>query len=205
MTILSLIATLFIVFCSLVLWQEKTEVPVIQTEVARWVVTGDFDGNGKTDTLKESYVNSVTNQEINLPQFNSVEYDSLVSIAVNNNPKVSLKSGNSLIPELHIAKTKQLFGICWLRNIGDLNGNGTDEISVVIDWADWSNLNYCLVYTLRDGVWKQLTKIQIAEWQMKEENSQFGGFIFENQKGEFYAEEYDIRKGQIILKELQLN
>ncbi|MEM6264008.1 MAG: hypothetical protein AAGI38_15955 [Bacteroidota bacterium] len=170
-------------------------------------ITGDFNGDGKPESLKERYVHSTSHAEIELPDPDKIEYDSLVSLAVSSHPKVYLQSNDDEIPNLHMAHGGQLFGLCWLKNEGDINGDGADEISLVLDWADWSNLNTCRIFSLKNNQWKQIGSFSIGEWQMypSEDECLFEGFIHQDTLGNFYVETYDWEAGLVVQKELQLD
>ncbi|UOE46459.1 hypothetical protein MTO98_18835 [Mucilaginibacter sp. SMC90] len=59
-------------------------------------------------------------------------------------------------------------GLLYLKNEGDLNGDGGDEISCVTNKADWSNLNVCTIMTYKNGKWNMLYWFPIWEWQLPE-------------------------------------
>jgi len=52
-------------------------------------------------------------------------------------PTLILKSNTSLIPNLILNKELFALGVAWLNNEGDLNGDGGDDISVIIGWGDF--------------------------------------------------------------------
>jgi len=110
----------------------------------RWCITGDFNGDGQQETLQESFVSSIDGKEIN-KKYNA-DYDSMVSLTIKQKPICRLLSNK--IKPLTINKNNwQIFGLAYLKNEGDLDGNGTDEVGLIIDWADWSNVNYYHVFT----------------------------------------------------------
>jgi hypothetical protein len=67
---------------------------------------------------------------------------------------------------LQISQSPQLFGIAWIRNEGDLLGNGKDEISYVVDWADESSLNTCHIMTYTKDGWKELYGFMVHDWEI---------------------------------------
>ena len=131
----------------------------------RFVIMGDFDGDGKTEQLIEHYFSRRDNKETN-KFYEDLDYDYNVAFAVQKDASVFLTSDNPLIDTLHIAKGGQLFGISYLKNEGDLDGDGGDEISYVIDWADWSNWNTWYIMTCKNGKWKELYSFEIWDWQL---------------------------------------
>ncbi|HTF81568.1 MAG TPA: hypothetical protein VL947_07580 [Cytophagales bacterium] len=69
---------------------------------------------------------------------------------------------------LHFASGGQLLGLSYLKNEGDLNGDGNDEVSYVVKWADWSSRNSCHIVTYKNKRWVVLYSFSIAEWQLPE-------------------------------------
>jgi hypothetical protein len=155
------------------------------------VISGDFNGDGVNDTLTEILISSKNNSSIDeLPE---LEYDSLVAFIHLQQTKLSLKSNHENIPELMTVNWNDSFGFLWLMNEGDLNGDGTEEISLVVDWADWSAVNHCFIYSLINGKWIELTKFEIREWQLydSQDGESFEGFIMKNQNGESMINTFD--------------
>ena len=132
----------------------------------RFVITGDFDSDGKKEQLIEHYFSLRDNKETNKFYEGLEDYDDAVELAVEKNTYVFLSSDNSLIDTLRIIKGGQVFGISYLKNEGDLDGDGGDEISYVIDWADWSNLNTWHIMTYKNGKWEELYSFPIWDWQL---------------------------------------
>lgn len=80
------------------------------------------------------------------------------------------KSSNALL--INNTTTKQqlvsgpIVGLYFLHNEGDLNNDGTDELSYVVDWADQSTLNTYHIITNNNNEWKELYSFPIWEWQI---------------------------------------
>lgn len=65
---------------------------------------------------------------------------------------------------------------------GDLNGDGTVDISYVVQWADWSSLNTWHVMSYKNKMWTELYSFPIWDWQLPdlpETNNRFGLFGLE--------------------------
>ena len=129
----------------------------------RFVITGDFDGDGKKEQLFEHYYSQRDNKETNKYDDRLDDYDEMVRIAIAKDVYVFLSSDNSKIDTLRITKGGQVFGISYLKNEGDLDG---DEVSYVVDWADWSNLNIWNIMTYKNGKWQALYAFPISDWQL---------------------------------------
>lgn len=132
----------------------------------RFEISGDFDGDGKKEHLLEHYFSSIDNKETNKYYKGLNEYNQLVVLTQLKEPYSFVMSDNLKIDTLHIAKNNQLFGLSYLKNEGDLNGDGTDEVSYVVDWADWSNSNTWHIVTFEENEWKELYAFPIWDWQI---------------------------------------
>lgn len=87
-----------------------------------------------------------------------------------------------------------------MTNVGDLDGNGTDELGV---FTDWHSSNWCgfYVYTFTDGEWKQLiTTIDIHRDHYKDSLNN-GVNVVERSEHKGYLKVHfsDIRNEQICL------
>lgn len=130
----------------------------------RFSIRGDFNGDGKVERLTERYFSLLENSES--PKYYDVEsYDELVGIAITKDPLSYLECSNPEIDSLFVSNSGQLFGLSHLKNVGDLNEDGGDEISYVVDWADWSNLNTCRVMSYQNGKWLELYAFPVWDWQ----------------------------------------
>lgn len=131
---------------------------------SRFVLHGDFDGDGLQDTLTEHFFSSIDNRETN-KYYKDLDYELLVRLNDQQSPFSFVSSSNGKIDTLHIG-SGILFGLSWLKNEGDLNGDGTDEVSYVPDLADWSSLNHCVLMTYRHHRWEVLYRFSIWDWQL---------------------------------------
>ncbi|MGG9961194.1 hypothetical protein [Ferruginibacter sp. SUN106] len=107
----------------------------------RFIISGDFDGDGKKEQLIEHFFSGVDNKETNKFYEGLSDYDQLVALTVKKDPVSFVLSDNKNIDTLGISSTSQLLGLSFLKNEGDLNGDGTDEVSYVVNWASWSSVN----------------------------------------------------------------
>lgn len=132
----------------------------------RFIIEGDFDGDGKKEKLTEHFMSGLDKKETN-KYYDAVEdYGDMVDMTIKKEPVSYVLSENTAIDTLKIHSGGQLFGISYLKNEGDLNGDGTDEVSYVVDWADWSNLNSWRIMTYKKGKWKELLSFSIWDWQL---------------------------------------
>jgi hypothetical protein len=132
----------------------------------RFNIQGDFDGDGKKEKLTEHFCSSLDNKETNKFYDSLAEYDQLVALTIVKEPFSFVKCSNKGIDTLHIADRGQLLGLSYLKNEGDLNGDGTDDVSYVVNWADFSNWNTWHIVTFRNHKWEELYAFPIWDWQL---------------------------------------
>lgn len=132
----------------------------------RFIIDGDFDGDGKQEKLIEHFYSLRTNQETNKFYDGLPDYGDLVILTIDKHPFSFITSDNKNIDTLSIWSYGQLLGISYLKNEGDLNGDGTDEVSYVVDWADWSSLNTWHIVTYKNEKWEKLYSFPIWDWQL---------------------------------------
>jgi hypothetical protein len=132
----------------------------------RFIIYGDFNGDGKKDTLTEHFISDLSKQEMNK------YYDGMEDMgdAIDTNAKLQpisfITSSNPLIDTLHIGADAQVDGIEYIKNEGDLNNDGTDEIAYVINYLDWSSCNTCHIVTYKNNKWEELYSFSIHDWQL---------------------------------------
>jgi hypothetical protein len=88
------------------------------------------------------------------------------TLTLEQQPYSFVSSSKANLDTLHITDEFQQFGLAFLKNEGDLNGDGTDEVSYVVNWADWSNLNTWHLMTFRNNQWEELHSFSIWDWQL---------------------------------------
>lgn len=144
---------------------------------SRLVLQGDFDGDGLADTLTEHFFSNIDHLETN-KYYKDLDYDLMVKLNDHQSPFSFVSCSNSKIDTLQIG-SGLMFGLSWLKNEGDLNGDGTDELSYVVDLADWSSLNHCTLMTYRNHQWEVLYRFPIWDWQLPDlpmTDSEYGLF-----------------------------
>ncbi len=132
----------------------------------RFIIEGDFDGDGKKEKLAEHFFSGLDHKETNKFYDSLPEYEQLIALTVHKKPISFVSCTNPKIDTLLIASQGQLLGLSMLRNEGDLDGDGGDEISYVVNWADFSNINTCYLMTCKDHHWQELYSFGIWDWQL---------------------------------------
>lgn len=131
----------------------------------RFVVVGDFDGDGRGDTLAEHLMDRRSGTEAF--KFHENEgYERRNDRLARERPLCYIAATGSGIDSIPLALEYPASGLAFMRNEGDLDGNGTDELSYVVDHLDASSVNDCNVVTLTRRGWKSMLSFQIREWQI---------------------------------------
>ncbi|NVN96395.1 MAG: hypothetical protein HXX18_14060 [Bacteroidetes bacterium] len=138
----------------------KNSIPILGY---RFVVSGDFNGDHITDTLYERYTDSTFQNEA--PKYydnpdTNFEYFDMVFINEYLN-KISFIEWR----KLNIKLIGGQLGFHYIENCGDINLDGKDELLVVKQWSDMSNLNHAYIYTLEKNHWKEIYATPVWEWQ----------------------------------------
>lgn len=132
----------------------------------RFVITGDFNGDGKKETITEHFYSKIDNKESNKFYDSLIDYSQLVEMTIKKKPYSFVTCNDKSINTLHISSAPRQLGLSYLKNEGDLNGDGTDEISYVVNWADWSNCNTWQIMTYKNNRWQELYSFEIWDWQL---------------------------------------
>jgi hypothetical protein len=130
-------------------------------KLKKLLAIGDFNGDGKQDTIFQHHVSGLTNTEIEYaPDPFENDWDTVVKWFYDQESKVYLSLGESKqnILDLGIAH-----GLYCLINIGDNNNDQKDEIALVVDYLDYSRVNSCKIHTICENKLKLLKQFQIHE------------------------------------------
>lgn len=141
----------------------------------RFVLVGDFDGDQVQDTLMERYVNRETNQETN-KFFEDVDLLSYQGDRIDGQKIFSYMVANNTALDTFL-NTSDL-GISYAETIGDIDGDGADEVGIVKYHADYSSMNTYYIYTYKKG-WKLYYSFEVREWEfpdLPEYNTNYGLF-----------------------------
>ena len=131
----------------------------------RFVIVGDFNGDGKLDTLAEHYTSGVTGRESNKFYDSLGDYGDLVALAVLKEPYSFVLSNDKRMDTLRISQGGQLLGLSYLKNEGDLDGDGADEVSFLVNAADWSSVSTYHIASYKKGRWREIYSFGVWDWQ----------------------------------------
>ena len=121
-------------------------------------IIGDFDGDSKTDTLFQNTINEIT--KLSIDSFPDNQWDSIENYFYKINADVILTILNRQYDTLHLGSGG---GLYCLINIGDNNNDKKDEIALVVDYYNFTNITPCCIYTLCGNKWKELKSFKIHE------------------------------------------
>lgn len=125
-------------------------------------IAGDFNGDGKQDTLYQHNHSRLTNTEIDsIPAFEGEDgYFKLQNWLKEQRSDVYLTINQPATDTIHLGAET---GLYCLLNLGDLNNDGKDEVAFVVDYADESNINTCSIYSCCNGKWTAVKDFSINE------------------------------------------
>lgn len=124
-------------------------------------VVGDFNGDGKQDTIFQHNWSKLTKTEIeySADPFQN-DWDTVVKWFYDQDAEVYLTSNKSNQDTLRLGPAQ---GLYCLINIGDNNNDGKDEIALVVDVLDFSRVNTCEIYSLCKDKWTILKQFDVHE------------------------------------------
>jgi hypothetical protein len=155
-------------------------------------VTGDFDGDGKLDTISQNNISDITHQQIDSYPCN--QWDSIEKYFDKIEADVILTIKNKNCDTLHLGSGS---GLYCLINIGDNNKDKKDEIAFVVDYHNFTNISPCDIYTLCKNKWIKLKTFDIHEsaFDYESENDsdfkQIKGFLECHKNKWFYIDYMD--------------
>ncbi|WP_333599695.1 hypothetical protein [Flavobacterium sp.] len=137
---------------------------IVTETLPKLYLTGDFDGDKKTDTLNQFFMSAEFPEAMNEVTFgysNDDEYQSdKIDYFFKHDINAFIKSNSQKFNSLNLGVC---FGAFCLINLGDINNDGKDEIAICIDYCDYSLLNSCEIYSYCDNDWKQLKQFNVNE------------------------------------------
>jgi len=124
----------------------------------KFSLTGDFNGDGKLDTINQNVI--IANSKKQIDYFPSSQWDTIENYFDRIKADVILTVKNQKCDTLHLGSGG---GLYCLINIGDNNKDKKDEIAIVVDYYNFTNISPCNIYTLCNNKWKVLKSFKIHE------------------------------------------
>lgn len=155
-------------------------------------IIGDFDGDGKKDTLYQNTVNQINQSSID--SFADNQWDSIENYFYKINADVILTIANRHFDTLHLGAGG---GLYCLINMGDNNKDNKDEIALVVDDYSFTNISSCYIYTLCGHKWIALKSFKIHEsaFDYRGDSAiifkQINGFLEQRKNKWFYIDYQD--------------
>ena len=139
--------------------------PVMDTPVwgYRFTIKGDFNGDGRQDTFYEHFYSMKERRETN--KFFSGDEDiyELANIAGDKDVSSYMTCNNCGVDTL---PASGCIGPLFVKNEGDLDGDGADEIGYVPSLAQMSSINRYHILSYKKGKWVELCTFGMWEWQL---------------------------------------
>lgn len=122
-------------------------------------IRGDFNGDGKLDTLFQNNINLESGMPIDsLPEL--PEWENMLSYLDEHYSNIIVTYSKNQSDTLYLGAG---FGLFCFINLGDLNHDKKDEFAFVTENADYSRVNHCYIYTLCHNKFTQLKSFYIYE------------------------------------------
>lgn len=149
-------------------------------------IAGNWDGSGKNKLLKEHYFSRAKGKEVISPSrseaSDSIDYMDLIEMSIKLDATSYLLDDERTMDTLFVSKGRnaQIFGVFYLKNEGDLDGDGADEIGFVPEWAQMSSTNQYYIMSYKDGKWVNYFSFPIWTWM-----EDFDGLVKKVDKNKF--------------------
>lgn len=179
----------------------------------RETIVGDFDGDGSQDTLFEKYLSRLTGKETN----KSYDFDGFGDGSDflgywqkwigEKQIMLKLTSKKPEITPFMVDSNGMHDGFLYLKNVGDLNQDGTDELVYCLNYIDFSNSSSAYLATYKNRKWKNVHHWIITEHDFQYEvgKSKPDPTYIRKKNGKVYCREMDGDYGGYRWKHLKTN
>ncbi|MES2487787.1 MAG: hypothetical protein V4581_17805 [Bacteroidota bacterium] len=151
--------TLFAIIFALTAHSQDTP-PIGYYTAPTYSITGDFDGDGKQDTLNQFITDSMGNRLQYMEEIESETWSDYVYNFADKGYRTSIAIEGK---EDNLLSFKQAQGMYCLINLGNLNKAKGDEIAIIPDAVDESRHSYCHIYSLCKGRWQRVFEFSLHE------------------------------------------
>ncbi len=131
-------------------------------------ISGDWDGDKVEEMLFEYYFSRKLNKQV-VPPCLSLEIDDIEDMI---SQAIELDVMSFLVPKdnkvdtlfISIKPNAQIWGIQYLKNEGDMDGDGADELGYVKNLAQMSTLTMYHIVSYKNGKWINLFSFPTWNW-----------------------------------------
>jgi hypothetical protein len=123
-------------------------------------ITGDFDGDGKQDTLNQFITDSLGNTVQYMKEIDTETWDEYVYTFATYGYMTGIALAGK---EDNLLSFNRAQGVYCLANVGNINHTKGDEIAIIPDFVDQSRHSYCYIYALCNGTWQQVFHFSVHE------------------------------------------
>ena len=148
-------------------------------------ITGNFYNKKDIDTIETFLFSTTKNIKIDFVPNNELwEWDEVMEWYNKNGIDLFLKSKTDTV-NLGTAE-----GLLYMQDLGDVNFDGKNEIAIVADWVDFSNVNSLKIYTICNDKFTLLKSFTINEmWFYGSDDLPVSDFWVQK-NGKWYYKDY---------------
>ncbi len=129
----------------------------------RFKIKGDFDGDGSKEIYTEHFYSNRDKKEACKFYTNVYDHWEYIDSSYTRDCSSWMLCNN---PSLDTINLWSVYGLLFIKNEGDLDGDGGDEISFVNSLPQQSSMNHCSIATFKNGKWYCIYGFEIREWQI---------------------------------------
>ncbi|OUU01599.1 MAG: hypothetical protein CBB99_04435 [Bacteroidetes bacterium TMED39] len=205
---------LFVVlFCSNCRQQTEKKIPEQTSDtISKFTATfrpyywifGDFNGDKQIDTIRELFLSRKTNKGTQNKFY--AEHIRDVQKHLNQiKPSTRIVGTNAPSDTFVLSDENNQIGLWLFENLGDLDGDGADEIGYSINYADASLLNAYVILSYKNE-WSELAYFTIHEELNMQSSGQFknGKLTRKSSDNKIEVYFYDAEKQKIKTKTIAL-
>jgi hypothetical protein len=165
-------------------------------------IGADINGDGESEKLNLKVISKLTNDEIDSIVYTG-DYQGYLKAFSQIKPQIVLYINDN---EMSIISEDPKILRPWnLTNIGDVNNDGNDDISLVIEWYEYEKTDSCYIYSYVDNRWRIIgsAPIEISWTQIGDKDYAYIDDIIIQKNGKLYYKDQNATEVEIILRELK--
>lgn len=128
----------------------------------RFQISGDFNGDGVQESFTEHYFSLRDKRETN-KYYSGIDDVRILYDSIFERDCISFfKCSNPVLDTIPVGG---IVGPIFLKNEGDLDGDGGDEVSFVGSTFSPSSVTHCYIVSFKRGKWENIFSFWIRSWQ----------------------------------------